>query len=237
MSNVSRAIHENSEKFLPAFARLRATSDGTPGVYSVLDFHCIGSSPQTAPGERELNRWVVMGGCMFTVTDAGTPWEIAAAGTSGRPTQMFYGGTEVLLTDRRILGIVAEGETVVGDVGSRSGFVLALSFPLVRVESVSVDFKRGLFGGLKEARLHIMSTSGTVTDLFFDRIFMEPGDGPRGYQRFRGTKRDILEALVQPVVAARRPTADPAEEQQLRAVEEGFRDLSNDDITVEFLCG
>jgi hypothetical protein len=233
MSNIARTIHENSERFLPAFARLKAAEGDRPGRYTPLEFHYRGASPVPAPGERELARWVVIGGCMFTVTDAGTPMDTAPTGTTGHPMRLFSGGAELVLTDRRLLGVVVDGETVVGKVGG--GSILALSFPLTRVESVSVDLKRRLLGGVKETRLHIWSLDGTVTDLVVDDVLAEPGNGPRGYQRYRGTMRDVLEAFVRPVVAARLPTADGAEEQRLRAAERGVRRQSADEIAVEFV--
>ncbi|GEM_PF-6005275 len=235
MSSISQVIYENSEKFLPAFARIPAAGDGKSGRYSPLDFHFIGGHPQPAPDERELNRWMVLGGCMFTVTKDGTPIDVAAGATSGQPARLFYGGAEVLLTDQRLLTMVIKGETVVGTVGGSSGSVLVASFPLTRVESVHVDLKRGVFGGLNEKRLHIMCMSSTVADMWFDAIVAESGAGPRGYQSFRGTKRDILEALVGPTVAARRPGADPAEEQQLQAAERGIRHETPNEIGVAFV--
>jgi hypothetical protein len=233
MSNMSKAIHENSEKFLPAFARLRAGDGDRPGRYAPLDFYYQGSSPRVASGETELGRWVVVGGCMFTVTDAGTPMDTAPVGSSGRPLQLFYGGAEALLTDRRLLAVVVEGETVVGAVGK--GSILALSFPLTRIESVSVDLKSRLLGGVKETRLHVMSMDGTLTDLFFDDVVAVPGNGSRGYERFRGTKREILEAFVRPVVAARRPGANEAQQRQLLAAEQGARQQTADEIGVQFV--
>jgi hypothetical protein len=233
MSSVARTIHENSERFLPAFVRLN-TGSGKLGLYSPLDFHYRDASPVAAPGEAELARWVVLAGCLFTVTEAGIPMDAAPPGTSGRPMQLFYGGAELLLTDRRLLGIVMKGETVVGKVGG--GSILALCFPLARVEAVSIDLKRRLVGGVKESRLHIWNLSGTVTDLFVDDVIAEPGNGPRGFQKFRGTKRDILEAFVKPVITARRAAGDATDDQQVRAAEQGFRRQSADEIGVQFVA-
>jgi len=227
----SAAIHEHSEQFLPAFARLRAGADGKLGRYAPLDFHFQGTTPRPSPGEREVKRWVVIGGCLFVATREGMPLDTAPAGSSGVPLQLFYGGAEIVLTDKRVLGIVSKGDTVVGDVGS--GSMLLFSYPLARIGSVDLDLKRRMFGGLKETRLHIMSMDGTVSDLFIDDVIAEPGGNSRGYQRFAGTKRDILEAFVAPVVAAHRAAPDP-DEQQLARAEKGVRDERPDGVSVEF---
>src|SRR6266511_4501344 len=52
MSSVARTIHENSERFLPAFVRLN-TGSGKLGLYSPLDFHYRDASPVAAPGEAD----------------------------------------------------------------------------------------------------------------------------------------------------------------------------------------
>jgi hypothetical protein len=231
MSNLAQRIHENSERFLPAFARLKTSTTGRPTRYAPLDLVYREASPMPSTGETELGRWVVLGGCLFTVTDAGTPMETAPVGASGRPMQLFYGGGEFLLTERRVVGIVMEGETVVGKAGD--GSILALSYPLWRIGSISIDLKQRLFGGVKEKRLHLISTDGTVTDLFIDDVIAQPGRGPRGFERFSGTKRDLLEAFVRPVVQARR--AGGGDSAALRAAEQGVREQTAEQISVDFL--
>lgn len=233
MSDLVRGINQNSGQFVPAFVRVRLAEEGRAGRYPEFDFHFSGPHPTAAAGERELNRWVVYGGATFVATDAGEP--IGRSGGSGRMLQLFVGGAEVLLTDRRLLVVVIEGETIVGPVGGRSGHMLLLSYPLDRIESVGVDRKKRIFGGVKETRLQILSVS-CMAALVFDDIIADSGPGPRGFQRFRGTKRDVVEALVRPVVAARRPTADANEERELRAVESGKRIDGPDEFAVTFVA-
>ena len=235
MSNMINLIEQHSARFLPAFARLPVFNDGQVRNYPALDLHLRDMEPHPAPGEVELKRFMVVGGCMFTVSDSGTPIDPANGVTSGRMVKLFYGGADILLTDRRLLATVVKGETVLGDVGGTPESILALSFPLERVESISIDLRKKLLGGVKENRLHIMCTTGTATDLFIDDIVAEPGTGPRGYQRYSGTKRDILEALVPPVIATRWPSSAPAERAQLTAVEDGQREETANAISVDFV--
>lgn len=234
MAGLATSIHENSEKFLPAFARIRA-ANGKAVRYAPLDFHYSGSSPQPAPGERTLARWVTIAGCMITVTDQGLPLRESPGPQTGHPTRLFTGGAELLLTDRRLLGTVINGETVVGAVNDKNGFLLAFSYPLERIESVDVDLERKMFGGVKEARLNIMTITGDICALAIDDVIAELGSGPRGFQRYRGTKRDILEALVAPIVAARRPHTGQAGLRVLDAAERGVRKQDADSIAVEFV--
>jgi hypothetical protein len=233
MSDFVRRIGQNSGQFVPAFVLVRLAQEGRAGHYPELDFHFSGPHPTAVAGERELNRWVVYGGATFAATDAGEP--IGPSGSSGRLLRLFTGGAEVLLTDRRLLAVVIEGETIVGPVGGRSGHMLLLSYPLNHIESVGVDRKKRIFGGVKETSLQITSISCLAT-LIFEDIIAESGPGPRGFQRFRGTKRDIVEAFVRPIVAARRPNADANDEKELQAVESGKRIDGPDEFAVTFVA-
>ena len=234
MPTMTQVINENSEKFLPAFARLRTSAEGTSSVYGPLEFRFRGTSPLAAPGETEVGRWVAVCGCIITVTDAGLPFQHAPDGTTGRPAKLFEGGAELLLTNRRLLGVVVKGDTIVGNVNDEHGNVLIFSLPLNTVDSVSVDLGRRLFGGAKEKRLHVMSLPAGMTDVFIDSVVAVPGSGPKGYERYRGTLRDVLEAFVAPVVAARRPAADESEQRQLGAAARGVREQSEDEVAVSF---
>jgi hypothetical protein len=234
MSDFVQRINQNSGRFIPAFVRVHFAEEGRAGRFSEFDFHFFGPHPTAADGERELNRWVVYGGGTFVATDAGEPF--GQSGGSGRMLQLFTGGAEVLLTERRLLAIVIDGETIVGPVGGRSGHMLLLSFPLNLIESVGVDRKPRMFGGVKETRLQIMSVTFSPAALVFDDVIAESGPGPRGFQRFRGTKRDIVEAFVRPVIAARRPDADANDERQLQAVERGRRIDGPDEYAATFVA-
>ena len=235
MSALQQAIHENSERFLPAFARIGQSSGGVK-VYRDLDFRYTDKGPKPNEDERELARWVTVAGCAFTVTDSGEPMDPASGATNGRLIPMFEGGAEFLLTDRRLMALVIEADTVVGKVGGRSGHVLAVSFPLERIESVTIDIKKKTFGGFKDGRMHIMSINSGVADLFIDDVIAVPGGNSAGYQRFRGTKREIVEAFVAPVCAAREANANQADQSQLAQARGGERESSPTEFGVSFVA-
>jgi hypothetical protein len=233
MPEIAELIHRNSERFLPAFARLRMAEETAAGHHDDMEFHFVGPHPVPGPGERELKRWVVIGGGMFVATDDGEP--IGTAGGQGQLLTLFTGGAEVVLTDRRLLALVIDGQTVVGPVGDRCGFMMVITFPLHRIESVSVDRKRGFLGGVKETRITVMSTT-PLAALVFDDVIAETGPGPRGFQRFRGSRREIVEAFAAPVVSARLPQAAPKDLSQLRAVERGARLDESDEFGIAFVA-
>jgi hypothetical protein len=234
MSNLVTTIHDNSEKFLPAFARLKATNPGKRTTYDPLDFARLGTTPQPSVGETEVGRWVALSGCIFTITEDGAPFDTAPAGATGRPVKLFEGGAELLLTDRRLMGVVVRGETIVGKVGDQRGSVLLFTLPLTRVDSLRLDLGRRLFGGIKEKRLHIMSVEGTVADVVIDEVVAAPGPGPKGLARYRGTLRQVLDAFVAAVAAARRAGADDEELRQLDALVCGAREETADEVVANF---
>ena len=100
MSNLISGIEQHGARFLPAFARLPVFNDGKVRNYPALDFYLRLAQPDPAPAEVELKRFMVVGGCMFTVSDSGTPIDPPNGVTSGRMVKLFYGGADMLLTDR-----------------------------------------------------------------------------------------------------------------------------------------
>ena len=227
-------VHENSEAFLPAFARLRAAQPGSATRYAALDFTYSGgdvASALPAAGETVLARWGIVGSGIISVSDSGTPMGAAA---SSRPERLFFGGGTLALTDRRLLLVVQKGDTIVGAVGPATGHVLAVVFPLARIDSISVDVKKG-FRGPKEKQLTIMCLTGQVGLLNVEDVIAVP-DGA-GWTRFRGSKvMDVLEPMVRPVVAARRPLADAAGRTQLDRVLAGARLVTPTEVEVHFVA-
>jgi len=233
MSSLTETIHAHSERFLPSFARI-SKSTGQRTRYQPLDLGYDGLGPLPSPPERELARWAVVGGGGFTITDAGTPLDPAAGRTQGRMMKLFYGGATMVLTDQRLLALVIDGETVVGPVGGRTGFVLGVAFPLSQVEGVTVEFKKKLFGGQKESGLHATCLTGTAADLYIESVVAGSSTGPKGMGPYRGTLQQILDAMVPAVVEARRAGASPQDAAHLEAVLHGQRVRGTDEIAAVF---
>jgi len=235
------AIHENSEQFLPAFARVPGHSDGRRIRYTPLDYHFLGrsdynfkrhgASPVAGPDEQELGRWGVIGGVNFTPTPDGTPLRVAEPGATGIPTNLCFGAIELVLTDNRLLGAVVKGDTVVGPVGGSSGSVLLFVFPLSRIDQVNLGLKRKLFGGGKDADLSIVSVFFEPAALIIEDVVtdMPEIEGLRG-------KRGMLERLIEPVVAARRKQdGSPVDDDEVPPGEERHhREETTDRISVLF---
>jgi hypothetical protein len=233
MSPLTEAIHANSERFLPAFARITKSS-GRHTRYEPLDLGYDELGPVPSASERELGRWAVIGGGGFTVTDAGMPLDLTAGQRQGRMMKLFYGGATVVLTDQRLLALVLEGDTVVGPVGGRTRYVLGVAFPLARVEAVTVEFKTKLLGGQKESGLHVTCLTGTVADLYIESVVASAGTGPKGMSSYRGTLLQILDGMVPAVVQARRAGAPPEDVAHLEAVLRGRRVRRNAEIAAVF---
>lgn len=234
MSAFTAAISDSSEQFLPAFAMTSAAPAGGTACYASLDFNYDDRGPLPSDGETVVGRWLAYGSGLFTVTASGRPVRAGVTET-GRPAKLFDGPFDVLVTDRRILVLVFDGSTVLGRVGGRSGHILLAVYPLDKIDSIDVRTKSGLTG-TKERTLTIMTLTGAAAALALDDVSME-WDGLR-FTRFRGTKRlDIMERLVAPIAAARRPLATEADLRQLDAVLAGARLTSPTETAVQFAAG
>ena len=234
MMTLATAMNEYSEQFLPAFALLKGVQRGQNGVrYTPLDVHLDERGPVAAAGEQVLGRWVGLGSCLITVTATGTPFGIDGI-RSGSPVKLFDGPCDIMLTQRRLVILVLDGPTAVGKVGGRTGLVLAAVFPLDKVDYVQVDLKPG-FRGPKEQRLTIGNITNGLSALNVDHVEMVWESGR--FVRFRGTKRaHILETLVAPVVAAKRPHATGADLVQLEHVLAGNRIRTPSEVCAQFVA-
>lgn len=232
MTSQAATIMEHSEQFLPAFALINGVMRGQAGLrYTPLDVHLDELGPVPADGENVLGRWLALGSGMVTVTDAGMPTGVGGV-WSGKPVPLFDGPCDIMLTERRLVILVLDGPTPVGRVGGRTGHVLIAVFPLEAIDYVELELKSG-FRGTKEKGLIIGHVTRSMASLNLADIGMV-WEGGR-FVRFRGTKRlDILERLVAPIVAARRPNASGPDLVQLDKVLAGERISTPSEISAMF---
>lgn len=207
MSSLIQTIQENSEKFVPAFALVHAEPQRKPYRSSKLNMNYLGGSPTsltgpgasprvTPPDEHELGRWVLGGGCVFTVSDKGMPVQRIGDRATANLTQLYGGYAEIVLTDRRLLGAVFDAETLFGRL-TRSGTegVLLLTLDLDIIDGVVAHLRKGLFGGVREKRIAIRNTTsmsmftlaidhfisgGRVLEKLVDAIARRRHEGPIG---------------------------------------------------------
>ncbi len=124
------------------------------------------------------------------------------------------------------------GSTPLGDMGPQTNQVLIAAYPLDRVDCVNVQVKEGPRGP-KEQRLTIMSSRNGVAVIAVDHIEMVWTAG--GFRPFRGSRVDLLDAMVAPVATARRAAATGPELAHLDAVLAGARTHTGDALSVTFI--
>lgn len=231
MSLQLKNINDNSEKFLPAFTRLRAPNSGHPVAYEPLKISFDNRHPMPLPGERPVTEWAAVASCLFTVTEDGLP--LPPDGGTGALVKLFEGSTSFVVTEQRLLLLVFDGETVLGEVGEKADAVLIASLPLEEIGSVRVKSKKRLLGGVKEDHVNITCLKSSVAALQIENAVVAP-DGTGGYQSYNGTLRDILESFVGPVVSARMPTATADQRVYLTDVQNGKREETSDEFMVDF---
>jgi len=185
-----------------------------------------GVAPQAVGGEIEIARFMsqVIRAVMATSED-GLP-----VGRSTKPygmRQLCFGAGEVLVTNERVLAVVAIGESLVGDLDETRGNVLMVDFPHVQVETVELARKRKIFGGVKDKHVRIAATTTpAVLDLEPAYVLDANSASPRKVDYVA-----CVDAVVRSACAVRlsRDGLGASERSRLQRVSDGARDADGDD--------
>lgn len=111
--------------------------------------------PHVAESEQVLGRFLCLGGVMNTVTEDGRPHRLALGeAVTCQMTPVAKGGINVVVTDRRIAGVMQQGDSLWG--GLTFERVLLWDLDLRDIDDVMMEVKSGLLG-TKEKPLLIVS--------------------------------------------------------------------------------
>ena len=146
--------------------------------------------------ERVLGRFLCLGGVTVAIAEDGRPHRLAL-GESGRFRMVTVadGGINVVVTDRRIVGVVQEGDSLWGPVAFQRALLWSLD--LRDIDDVTMEVKSGLLG-TKEKPVIIGShlpMAGISLDVF---AIPEVGGGGRKTK----SSRQLMEVLVAAAASA-----------------------------------
>lgn len=222
-------------RFLPGFVRTSVPADGQVHEVEGLQMAVhrvrrasgrVGVAPRASGGEIEIARFMSqIIRVVMTMSEDGLP--VGRSTKSSGMKQLCFGGGEVLVTNERVLAVVAIGESLLGDLDETSGSVLMVEFPHSRVESVELARKRKVFGGVKDKHVRIAATT-TPAVLDLEPVYALDSNSvsPR-----KVDYAVCADAVVRSACAARlsRDGLAASERSRLERVSEGARDVDGDD--------
>ncbi|MFC4851868.1 hypothetical protein [Actinophytocola glycyrrhizae] len=190
----------------------------------------VGISPERAPDERELDRFVAhwaSGG--FPVGANGLPLPVPTGGVGLR--EVFAGGAEILVTEVRIVIVLVKGDSAFGKVYDERGTVVVVDLPYRSLTSVEVEREKGLFGRIKKKGV------GLFTNRPLGRVAVNPMarlDANAG-NPVLADDNEFADAIVR-AAASYRLTAtlmEKQERQRLERVRDGARVLDGLSVVAE----
>jgi hypothetical protein len=156
-----------------------------------------------APGERIVGRWT----CLLVMSMV--PAQIGA----GEMVEGFRGAGAVMLTSRRVVGTLIQGESGGRQLDANRGLVLCYSFDLRELDEVSLTQKKGSFGAVKETGLLLNGSDGSLLMCDMDRSVDER------MRSSRGSRAEAMQRIIGQAIAAR--GASPSDAPWLAAAAAG----------------
>jgi hypothetical protein len=189
--NAAQTLRQHSYRASPSFAFGVADQSGRGACAPLAIQWAEQFSLIPAHGELILTRWmctVVIGA--VSVDAAGFPTARDTGRGSGSCIA-FSGAGVIVLTSQRLVGLVLQGESVLGDVDGQGSRVLVLSVPLADVSVVTLQREaRG-----KERGLMIGTAAGGTLFVDVDRV-VDKRNRARRQQKSDGM-RTILTAIAE----------------------------------------
>jgi hypothetical protein len=232
--SVASTANEHSEEFRPAFAVVSDKSRTGHGRYQPLNigYRWVRNLPFPLPADDEQ----LLGHCSVMLSSFGAmnlncePPRVAGGGGNFRIVKIADGVGRLMVTNRRVVALLSNAQTVTGQVSPARGNLLALVMTLAEVDAVTLNRRPAAFGGkLKESGTSVEDTSHAAV-LKIERAMDIRGEAPIGAGT--GSPLSRLASLIAETAARSRRALDvPGPERDaLDRVLNGERDADGHDL-------